>query len=215
MAAASSRRRARRRRRRTRGERRLIRDVRQPPWQPVSDVTVKACFTSPSEEGMRHFESLSGGSVLGTGFGDTFRVTQVHPSWLKPLKRSASKPISDVVRARFALPCDAPSRDGLDADDPLSTEKVSTLDARTARRPNPFGHRRSTAKGWSIYGAQRAQPVATGGEWDTTENRSNKPIGNRWQPTATVSERMVRRGSTVRVRQRASAKCLEVASYFA
>jgi hypothetical protein len=30
---------------------------------------------------------------------------------------------------------------------------------------------------------------ATGGKWDTPENRSNKPIRNRWQPTATVSER--------------------------
>jgi len=33
---------------------------------------------------------------------------------------------------------------------------------------------------WSIYGAQRAQPVATGGKWDTPENRSNKPIRNWW-----------------------------------
>jgi hypothetical protein len=34
--------------------------------------------------------------------------------------------------------------------------------------------------------------VATGGKWDALENRSNRPIGNRWQPTATVSERMVK-----------------------
>jgi hypothetical protein len=59
---------------------------------------------------------------------------------------------------------------------------------------------------WSIYGAKRAQPVATGGKWEDAENGSNKPIGNRWQPTATVPERMVRRGSTVRVRQRALQK---------
>jgi hypothetical protein len=44
-------------------------------------------------------------------------------------------------------------------------------------------------KGWRIYGAQRAQPVAAGRKWDALENRSNKPIRNRWQPTATVSER--------------------------
>jgi hypothetical protein len=61
-----------------------------------------------------------------------------------------------------------------------------------AGRPNPFGHRRSTTKGWSIYGAQRAQPVATGRKWQCSENGSNKPIGNRWQPTATVPERMVK-----------------------
>src|SRR6266404_6604315 len=51
---------------------------------------------------------------------------------------------------------------------------------------------------------------ATGGKSDDPENRSNKPIGNRWQPTATVPERMVRRGSTVRVRQRALQKSLHV-----
>jgi hypothetical protein len=43
----------------------------------------------------------------------------------------------------------------------------STRRWRDAR--SPFGRRRSTAKGWSIYGAQRAQPVATGGKWDTPE----------------------------------------------
>jgi hypothetical protein len=57
---------------------------------------------------------------------------------------------------------------------------------------------------WSTYGAHRAQPVATGRKRGGSENRSNRPIGNRSQPTATVPERMVRRGSTVRVRQRAS-----------
>src|SRR5437868_15171897 len=77
-----------------------------------------------------------------------------------------------------------------------------------AGRSKPFGHQRFPAKGWSIYGAQRAQPVATGGKWDALENRSNRPIRNWWQPTATVPERMVRRGSTVRVRQRASAEQL-------
>jgi hypothetical protein len=50
------------------------------------------------------------------------------------------------------------------------------------------------ANGWSIYGAQRAQPVATGRKCDGPHNDSNKRIRNRWQPMATVSERMVRRG---------------------
>ena len=36
------------------------------------------------------------------------------------------------------------------------------------------------------------QPVATSGKWNTPENGSNRPIRNRRQPTATVSERMVR-----------------------
>src|SRR5438552_18672340 len=50
---------------------------------------------------------------------------------------------------------------------------------------------------WSIYGAQRAQPVATGDKWDALENRLNRPIRNRWQPTATVPQRMASRASAV------------------
>src|ERR1700682_6138483 len=90
-----------------------------------------------------------------------------------------------------------------DANDPLSTEKDSSRNRsrRSARKHSNHQALRNPA--WSIYGAQRAQPVATGGKWDTLENGSKKPIGNPWQPTATVPERMVRRGSTVRVRQRA------------
>jgi hypothetical protein len=38
-------------------------------------------------------------------------------------------------------------------------------------------------------GRNRWQRVA---KWDDPKNRSNKPIRNRWQPTATVSERMVK-----------------------
>jgi hypothetical protein len=38
------------------------------------------------------------------------------------------------------------------------------------------------------------QPVATGRKWDGADNRSNKRIRNRWQPTATVPKRMVKRG---------------------
>ena len=30
-------------------------------------------------------------------------------------------------------------------------------------------------KGWSIYGAERTQPVAIGGECESRENGSNKP----------------------------------------
>src|SRR5437588_2731697 len=71
------------------------------------------------------------------------------------------------LRRRAATRC--PIRTRRRQFDPLSTEKGSTLDAHMAERPNPFGHRRSTAKGWSIYGAQRAQPVATGGKWDTAK----------------------------------------------
>jgi len=51
----------------------------------------------------------------------------------------------------------------------------------------------AAAPAWSIYGAKRAQPVATGRKSKGRENGSNSPIGNRWQPTATVPERMVKR----------------------
>jgi hypothetical protein len=40
------------------------------------------------------------------------------------------------------------------------------------------------SEGWSIYGAKRAQPVATGRKCDGPDNGSNKPIRNRWQPAA-------------------------------
>jgi hypothetical protein len=56
--------------------------------------------------------------------------------------------------------------------DPLSTEKGSTLDAHMAGRPNPLAHRRSPSKGWSIYGAKRAQPVAKGRKWEGSETEA-------------------------------------------
>jgi hypothetical protein len=49
---------------------------------------------------------------------------------------------------------------------------------------NAFTDQGLGAQGWSIYGAQRAQPVATGRKCDGPDNASNKPIRNRWQPTA-------------------------------
>src|SRR5690349_3206934 len=62
---------------------------------------------------------------------------------------------------------------------------------------------RSGRRGWTSYGAKRAKPTATHGKSLRDKNGSNKPIRSRPQPTATVQDRMVRRGSTVRVRQRA------------
>jgi len=32
--------------------------------------------------------------------------------------------------------------------------------------------------GWRVYGAKRAQPVATDGKWLSSENGSNRPIRN-------------------------------------
>jgi hypothetical protein len=42
-----------------------------------------------------------------------------------------------------------------------------------AGRPKPFGHQRVPATEWSTSGAQRAQPVTTGGKWDALVTRPN------------------------------------------
>jgi hypothetical protein len=55
-------------------------------------------------------------------------------------------------------------------------------------------------------GRKRASPI----------EGSNRPIRNRWQPTATSRALMVRRGSAVRVRKRASQNpCFSVLFVFA
>ena len=74
---------------------------------------------------------------------------------------------------------------------PVISRRPSVEEMTDSSGGPPLPQRRAV---WSIYGAKRAQPVATGRKWLSSENGSNKPIGNRWQPTATVSERMVRRG---------------------
>ena len=56
---------------------------------------------------------------------------------------------------------------------------------------------------WSIYGAERGQPVASGRKSKGRKNGSNKPKPLPPIATGCRSGRMVRRGSTVRVRQRA------------
>jgi hypothetical protein len=58
-------------------------------------------------------------------------------------------------------------------------------------------------RGWSIYGAERSQPVAITGKWDGRKNGSDKREPLPSIATGCLSRHMVRRGSTVRVRQRA------------
>ena len=58
---------------------------------------------------------------------------------------------------------------------------------------------------WSLYGAPWLQPVATSGKWRGREDRSNRRKPLLWVATDCLS-RMVRRGSPVRVRKRASRK---------
>ncbi len=37
--------------------------------------------------------------------------------------------------------------------------------------------------GWSVYGAERSQPVATGGKWSGRENAPNRPKALPWVAT--------------------------------
>jgi hypothetical protein len=59
---------------------------------------------------------------------------------------------------------------------------------------------------WSLYGAQWLQPVAIAGKSTAPRNRENKRNPLRPAATGCLRRSMVRRGSTVRVRQRASTR---------
>jgi len=59
---------------------------------------------------------------------------------------------------------------------------------------------------WSPYGAPWLQPVAISGKSRGRKNRRNKPKPLPWVATGCLQKYMVRRGSTVRVRQRAPEK---------
>jgi hypothetical protein len=69
---------------------------------------------------------------------------------------------------------------------------------------------RSDNEGWSLYGAQRLQPVATGGKCEYAGNGSDNGKPLPWAATDCLRRSMVRRGSTVRVGQRALPKCLQM-----
>jgi hypothetical protein len=59
---------------------------------------------------------------------------------------------------------------------------------------------------WSLYGAPWLQPVAISGKCSSPENARSKPKPLPWVATSCLRRSMVRRGSTVRVRQRALQK---------
>ena len=58
-------------------------------------------------------------------------------------------------------------------------------------------------EGWSLYGAPWSQPVAIHGKSTGRKSGENKPNPLRLVATGCLRRFMVRRGSTVRVRQRA------------
>jgi hypothetical protein len=68
----------------------------------------------------------------------------------------------------------------------------------------PVAVAHSDNKEWSPYGAPWLQPVANGRKCSASRRGENKPKPLPWVATSCREERMVRRGSAVRVRQRAS-----------
>jgi hypothetical protein len=99
-------------------------------------------------------------------------------------------------------------RDGLEAPDrrPMTALDVGvhTLEAPPSRHVA-----NADDKSWSAYGAQRAQPVATTRKCHVAETGSDKREPLPSVATSCRDPKMVRRGSTVRVRQRAYLKCLQ------
>src|SRR5438445_3712992 len=79
----------------------------------------------------------------------------------------------------------------------------ATMAARH-RRSGLLFRLRLVRQTWSICGAERRQTGATYGEPMRPDNRLDATDRSRVQAVATPRAEMVRRGSTVRVRQRAS-----------
>jgi CBS domain-containing protein len=105
-------------------------------------------------------------------------------------------------RARLGLWFNRPDRDprrDLGARSPLYRKVVKARRRQCALSESVYPSA-IPASGWSINGAKRSQPVATGGKWESPENGLDKPKPLQWVATGCRSERMVRRGSTVRVR---------------
>ena len=90
---------------------------------------------------------------------------------------------------------------------PLDSRAPRRSSSRRAEQPGGGGYdSRVALRVWSVYGALRSLAGASGGKSSTAENGLNKPSLLPLLATSCRSERMVRRGSTVRVRQRASQK---------
>jgi hypothetical protein len=79
-------------------------------------------------------------------------------------------------------------------------------DARHVSTSSKIDGSTSAERGWSLYGAPWLQPVAISGKSTGTRNRENKRHPLPPAATGCVGKYMVRRGSTVRVRQRALCK---------
>jgi hypothetical protein len=76
------------------------------------------------------------------------------------------------------------------------------IDRDSATRLSGYYVAISDNEGWSLYGAPWLQPVAISGKSERRGSRGNKPEPLPWVATSCLRCSMVRRGSTVRVRQR-------------
>jgi hypothetical protein len=81
---------------------------------------------------------------------------------------------------------------------------------RCVRRRIPPIRQEFAPRVWSVYGALRSLAGASSGKCPRPENGQNKPISLPLIATGCRDPKMVRRGSTVRVRQRASRKALQM-----
>ena len=74
-------------------------------------------------------------------------------------------------------------------------------DRRRGRRQRLASEAGATAgfwrRVWSVYGAQRSQPVATGGKWASRGDGSNTRKALPWVATSCRDPKMVRRGSSI------------------
>jgi hypothetical protein len=77
------------------------------------------------------------------------------------------------------------------ADDPLPTE-TGSIRASGASEPRTRLPIRLRSRGWSIFGAERSQPVATGRKWELSKDGFNKPKPLPPVATSCRSGRMVR-----------------------
>jgi hypothetical protein len=117
-----------------------------------------------------------------------------------PLRRARAADRGDLRRGGDRGGRAAPARPAAKPDDPLSV----TEGVRPDISDEPVAS--TDYKGWSLYGAPWLQPVATGRKSRSLHNPRNKPKPLPWVATACGLERMVRRGSPVRVRKRACPK---------
>src|SRR5215211_9371068 len=127
-----------------------------------------------------------------------------------PAPASASKSAASVNWTAYRAP-GASSAPGSDRGPRSKGEggnyrNNSLIRARTKPRRIPPLPRDFAPRGWSLYGAPWLQPVAADRKSHDPKTSENKPKLLPWVATSCRVDSIVRRGATVRVRQRALQK---------